>query len=135
MVLLWKMGRRRTFVESFIDSVRYLPFFILLFGGVSYHMCKALLFHAFSVKMTWSCTSKDVIYLSMWEIFKEFWDMFCLCSILVCLIVICYVFDIVTNIYSMIPLIIMVSLHVLMPFLLQNRMLYNPNRVHDFADL
>ena len=135
MILLWKMGRRRKLLHSLIDCVRYLPFFILFFGGISYHMFKALLYHYFSIKMTWSCTSKEGVSFTIRKIFKEFWDMFCFCTLLICLMVVCYTLDIVRNIYSMIPLIIMISLHTTMPFLLQNRMLHDVNRVHAFTDL
>ena len=34
--------------------------FVLFFGGLSFHMCKALLCHALSINMEWTTTAKEL---------------------------------------------------------------------------
>ena len=34
--------------------------FVLFFGGLSFHMCKALICHACSINMEWTTTAKEL---------------------------------------------------------------------------
>ncbi|UZJ55708.1 hypothetical protein CBS101457_005028 [Exobasidium rhododendri] len=48
------------FFPLLFEQCTYLPFMIVFFGGLSYHISSALLSHLFSFNMTWGSTLKDI---------------------------------------------------------------------------
>ncbi len=48
-----------TFFASLLDTVKWTPMFLLFFGGISFHLLKAILCHFFSIKMEWTTTAKE----------------------------------------------------------------------------
>ncbi|KAK6373448.1 hypothetical protein LTS17_008468 [Exophiala oligosperma] len=57
-MLRHRMGKT-TFFRSLWDTIKWTPMFLLFFGGVSFHLMKALLCHFFSIKMEWTTTAKE----------------------------------------------------------------------------
>lgn len=57
-MLRHRMGKR-TFFLSLWDTIRWTPMFLLFFGGISFHLMKAILCHFFSLNMEWTTTAKE----------------------------------------------------------------------------
>ena len=57
-MLRHRMGKR-TFFLSLWDTAKWTPMFLLFFGGVSFHLMKAILCHFLSIEMEWTTTAKE----------------------------------------------------------------------------
>lgn len=57
-MLRHRLGKA-TFFASLLDTAKWTPMFLLFFGGISFHLLKALLCHFFSIKMEWTTTAKE----------------------------------------------------------------------------
>ncbi|GME26716.1 glycosyltransferase family 2 protein [Neofusicoccum parvum] len=49
-----------TFFAALLETAKWTPMFLLFFGGISYHLAKAILCHFFSVRMEWTTTAKEL---------------------------------------------------------------------------
>jgi Glycosyl transferase family group 2 len=58
-MLRHRLGQK-TFFLSIIETIKWTPMFVLFFGGLSYHLSKALLCHFLSIKMEWTATAKEL---------------------------------------------------------------------------
>ena len=58
-MLRHRLGQK-TFFMSVIETVKWTPMFVLFFGGISYHLLKAILCHFFSIPMEWTTTAKEL---------------------------------------------------------------------------
>ncbi|KAF2815203.1 uncharacterized protein BDZ99DRAFT_485622 [Mytilinidion resinicola] len=62
--LAYAMLRHRlgqaTFFKSCLETAKWTPMFLLFFGGISYHLLKAIICHFFSIKMEWTTTAKEL---------------------------------------------------------------------------
>lgn len=62
--LAYAMLRHRlgqaTFFKSCWETIKWTPMFLLFFGGISFHLMKALACHFFSIKMEWTTTAKEL---------------------------------------------------------------------------
>ncbi|KAJ6542316.1 glycosyl transferase family group 2-domain-containing protein [Mycena vulgaris] len=81
-VLEYRLGHRN-FFTAVIENLRWLPFFSLFFGGLSIHLCTAILAHVFSYDMTWGSTAKEVKQSNFWIEVPRIWKNFRL-SFIVC---------------------------------------------------
>ena len=59
-MLRHRLGQGHTFFWSMYETAKWTPMFILFFGGISFHLCKALLCHFLSIKMEWTTTAKEL---------------------------------------------------------------------------
>jgi hypothetical protein len=54
--------------------------FLLFFGGLSFHLLKALFCHAFSINMEWTTTAKEIsaggFRVGLDRIVRDFWSMY-----------------------------------------------------------
>ncbi|KAH8594618.1 glycosyl transferase family group 2-domain-containing protein [Bisporella sp. PMI_857] len=50
----------KMFVHALVEAFTWVPFFIIFFAGISWHICYALLAHLFSLPIEWSFTAKEV---------------------------------------------------------------------------
>ncbi|KAK7885195.1 hypothetical protein LTR67_010686 [Exophiala xenobiotica] len=57
-MLRHRLGKA-TFFASLLDTAKWTPMFLLFFGGISFHLLKAILCHFFSIKMEWTTTAKE----------------------------------------------------------------------------
>ncbi|KIW12903.1 hypothetical protein PV08_08090 [Exophiala spinifera] len=57
-MLRHRLGKQ-TFFQSLFESIKWAPMFLLFFGGISFHLLKALLCHFFNIKMEWTTTAKE----------------------------------------------------------------------------
>ena len=57
-------------------TIKWMPLFMVFFGGVSIHLTKAILCHFLSIKMEWNSTAKELeatgFFIGMDKIFKDF---------------------------------------------------------------
>ncbi|KAJ5593912.1 uncharacterized protein N7459_000120 [Penicillium hispanicum] len=51
--------KEEAFWWALVNSVKWLPFFIIYFGGISLNCAKAILCHAFSINIEWASTAKE----------------------------------------------------------------------------
>ncbi|KAJ5131968.1 hypothetical protein N7448_006126 [Penicillium atrosanguineum] len=51
--------KEKVFYKALLQSVMWLPFLIIYFGGISLNCAKAILCHAFSINIEWSSTAKE----------------------------------------------------------------------------
>ncbi|KAH0543419.1 hypothetical protein FGG08_002277 [Glutinoglossum americanum] len=58
-MLRHRLGQE-TFFWSLVETVKWTPMFLLFFGGISYHLLKAILCHFFGINMEWTTTAKEL---------------------------------------------------------------------------
>ncbi|KAF2643362.1 hypothetical protein P280DRAFT_250925 [Massarina eburnea CBS 473.64] len=58
-MLRHRLGQK-TFFWSLMETVKWMPFFLLFFGGISFHLLKALICHFFSIRIEWTATAKEL---------------------------------------------------------------------------
>lgn len=58
-MLRHRLGQK-TFFLSLWETVKWTPMFLLFFGGISFHMFKAIACHALSINMEWTTTAKEL---------------------------------------------------------------------------
>jgi hypothetical protein len=52
--------KEETFWRALLDSIKWLPFLIIYFAGISLNCAKAILCHAFSINLEWASTAKEM---------------------------------------------------------------------------
>lgn len=59
------------------EHVFWIPYMLIFFGGLSYHVLTALLAHPVGIDMSWGATIKDLedsnLFIEVPIIFKRFW--------------------------------------------------------------
>jgi hypothetical protein len=58
-ILRHRLGQK-TFFWSLMETAKWAPMFLLFFGGISYHLLKAILCHFLGIKMEWTATAKEL---------------------------------------------------------------------------
>ena len=58
-MLRHRLGQK-TFILSVAEGIKWTPMFLLFFGGISYHLFKAIACHFFDIKMEWTATAKEL---------------------------------------------------------------------------
>ncbi|KAF9735188.1 hypothetical protein PMIN06_010798 [Paraphaeosphaeria minitans] len=58
-MLRHRLGQK-TFFWSLVETIKWMPFFLLFFGGISFHLLKAIFCHFFSVRIEWTATAKEL---------------------------------------------------------------------------
>ncbi len=68
--------------QAIFQSVKWMPFMVTFFSGLSLHVCTALLAHLTGYNMQWSATEKEARQSTIWAempaIFRRFWLTFLL---------------------------------------------------------
>jgi hypothetical protein len=68
--------KEKTFWMALLESIKWLPFLILFFGGISLHCARALLCHMFSINIEWQSTAKEMgptgFYIGLDKMYKSF---------------------------------------------------------------
>jgi len=127
-LLEYRLGQRKLF-SALVENLRWIPFFLFFFGGLSIHLSTALLAHLFSYNMTWGSTVKEVERSTFWievpRILKRFWLSFVICGLAGGMMVV-FTTDLVAwdwqipgwNWALNIPLSLVVGCHFLLPIVL-----------------
>ncbi|KAK7461714.1 hypothetical protein VKT23_008140 [Stygiomarasmius scandens] len=127
-LLEYRLGHRSV-MASAVENLRWVPFFLFFFGGLSIHLSTAILAHMFSYDMTWGSTGKEVEKSTFWievpRILKNFKLSFIICFALIAMVII-----FTTNAVPVdwqipgwqwalnIPLALVVGCHILFPIVL-----------------
>lgn len=115
--------------QNLLENLRNIPLLVIFLGGISVHVCQALLSHFFGVDMSWGATAKEVEAISFFEeiprVLKRFkgtflWCAFCT-AVMIYMAVGVHEFWRIRQLVAIWPLGTMVVSHVLLPVLL------NPN--------
>ncbi|KIP04001.1 hypothetical protein PHLGIDRAFT_94051 [Phlebiopsis gigantea 11061_1 CR5-6] len=91
-LLEYRLGQR-SLLDGLLENVKWIPFFVFFFGGLSIHLSQALLAHMFSYDIQWGATKKEVEQSNFWlegpKIVKRFWlallISFALCALMIIL--------------------------------------------------
>ncbi|CAO1622727.1 unnamed protein product [Sympodiomycopsis kandeliae] len=79
-------SRRYTFWTALKEHVIWLPFLVVFFSGLSYHVLTALLAHPFGYNMSWGSTNKDLedsnFFIEVPQIIKKYWKMLIFCIVI-----------------------------------------------------
>jgi hypothetical protein len=57
-IMRYRLGEA-SLLGAFFENMKWLPFFLIFFGGVSFHVLLALCAHMFSIDMNWGATAKE----------------------------------------------------------------------------
>ena len=57
-MLRHRLGKA-TFFDALKDGIKWTPMFLLFFGGISFHLLKAISCHFLSINMEWTTTAKE----------------------------------------------------------------------------
>ncbi|KAF7543007.1 hypothetical protein G7Z17_g11092 [Cylindrodendrum hubeiense] len=78
--------KEKSFWVTILETIKWLPFLILFFGGISINCAKALLCHAFSINIEWASTSKELgptgIYIGLNKMMHRFKYTFLICIVI-----------------------------------------------------
>ncbi|KAG7090061.1 hypothetical protein E1B28_011678 [Marasmius oreades] len=90
-LLEYRLGHRSVGGAAW-ENLRWLPFFVFFFGGLSIHLSTAILAHLFSYDMTWGSTGKEVEKSTFWievpRIIKNFKLPFVICFLVIFMMII-----------------------------------------------
>ncbi|PVF93653.1 hypothetical protein CPB86DRAFT_818657, partial [Serendipita vermifera] len=74
-LLEYRLGHRG-FFSMLWETIMWIPFFFIFFGGLSINLSKAMLAHMFSYDISWGATKKEVersnFFMEVPKIFKRF---------------------------------------------------------------
>ncbi|KAF4210723.1 hypothetical protein CNMCM5878_003883 [Aspergillus fumigatiaffinis] len=78
--------KEETFWRALLDAIKWLPFLIIYFRGISLNCAKAILCHAFSINLEWASTAKEMgptgFYIGMDKMARRFKWMWAICVVL-----------------------------------------------------
>jgi hypothetical protein len=66
----------KTFWRAYVEALKWMPFRMLFFGGISVNCPKALICHAFGINIEWASTAKDIgdtsFYVNLGKMIQTF---------------------------------------------------------------
>ncbi|KAH9893699.1 glycosyl transferase family group 2-domain-containing protein [Xylariomycetidae sp. FL2044] len=78
--------KEENFWRAILQAIKWLPFLVVFFGGISLNCAKALLCHAFGINIEWASTAKEMgptgFYIGIQQIVKQFKWTWCICLVL-----------------------------------------------------
>jgi hypothetical protein len=121
-MLRHRLGQK-TFFWSLVETIKWIPMFLLFFGGLSYHLSKAILCHFFSINMEWAATAKELevhgFRAGLDRIIRDFKWMYVIILILMAVMIYLGQFAPVgwriTDFAAIVPLANQVGFHALLP--------------------
>ncbi|KAF2148423.1 hypothetical protein K461DRAFT_247893 [Myriangium duriaei CBS 260.36] len=124
-MLRYRMGQK-SYIGALGDTIKWTPFFILFFGGLSYHICKALLCHFLSIQIEWTTTAKELektgFKIGLDKVVSDFWKMYCILIPLMVLMVYLGMYAPleykITDFTIIVPMANLLGCHALLPFVL-----------------
>lgn len=63
-------------LQAILQNFKWMPFFMIFFGGVSFHILMAILAHMFGVNMTWGATAKEKDNSNFFAEIPKIWKRF-----------------------------------------------------------
>lgn len=132
-ILRYRTGEK-SLLGSLVENFKWMPMMTVFFGGISFHISKALLAHLFYIDMQWGATSKEKedsnFFQEMPRIFKTFRYMYLIIVLLVvgmiCLATVAPPDWAITDFTPIVPLALNLTFHALVPFVLNpSLMIFN----------
>jgi hypothetical protein len=74
-VMRYRIGEA-SLLGAFFENLKWMPFFMIFFGGVSFHILLALLSHMFSINMSWGATAKEKDNSNFFAELPKIWKRF-----------------------------------------------------------
>ncbi|KAH7390820.1 glycosyl transferase family group 2-domain-containing protein, partial [Phaeosphaeria sp. MPI-PUGE-AT-0046c] len=74
-VLRYRTGEA-SFLGALFENIKWMPFFMIFFGGVSFHILLAICAHMFSINMTWGATAKEKTNSNFFAEMPKIWKRF-----------------------------------------------------------
>lgn len=119
-------GEDRSFLYELWNCFRWVPLLFIFLGGISMHVCQAILSHMFSIDMSWGATSKEAtdtsFFIEMPIIIRRFKFVFVFCFAMTALIICGFVaFPYlwrIDEVIAIFPLACIIFSHFLLPVLL-----------------
>lgn len=111
------------FFRGMWQTIKWMPFFMIFFGGISIHLSKAVLCHFFNIKMEWNSTAKELeesgFFIGMDRIAKDFKYMYLIVILLTAGMIYVGVYApeswLITNFTMILPVANQLACHVLLP--------------------
>jgi cellulose synthase/poly-beta-1,6-N-acetylglucosamine synthase-like glycosyltransferase len=121
-VLRYRTGEKG-FLASFWENIRWIPLFTIFLGGVSLHVCQAIVSHMLYIEMMWGSTSKEAedtnFFVEIPKILKNFKGTLTFCSLATAMMVVLArfvpVFWRIDTFVAIFPEAMVVTSHFLMP--------------------
>lgn len=130
-ILRYRLAERTMF-EAFVENCQWIPFFMVFFSGLSFHVSGALISHIIGYNMQWSATAKELensnFFQEMPKVLKGYKLMYIFFILLtVMLPVVAYVPPPewqINDISVILPVAIMCAGHLLLPLALNPFLMY-----------
>lgn len=124
-MLRHRLGQK-TFIVAVWEAIKWTPFFLCFFGGLSFHLLKALFCHAFSINMEWTTTAKELeasgFRIGLDRIVRDFKSMYAFILPIVAGMIYLAVAApfgwTITDFSAILPLANQIGCHALLPFVL-----------------
>lgn len=124
-ILRYRVGEK-SLLRSLFENFKWMPFFTIFFGGLSFHVLCAILSHMFGIDMNWGATSKEKddsnFFAEMPKIFSRFKWMYMVMVPLIAAMIYLACFAPrgweITGFTAIIPMATIVGGHCLFPFAL-----------------
>ncbi|KAK4193139.1 glucans biosynthesis glucosyltransferase H [Podospora australis] len=113
-------------IRSYVENLKWIPMFTIFLGGISLHMCQAILCHFFEIDMVWGATAKELEEVhfgsEIWRILRKFKWTFVYCfgctALMICGNTVFPDLWKINTFYSVYPLSATVVCHFCLPVLL-----------------
>jgi hypothetical protein len=120
-----RLGQKK-FFPSLWETMKWTPLFVLFFGGLSFHLSKAILCHFLCINMEWTSTAKELeatgFFIGMDKIAKDFKYMYVVVTALAGGIIYLAVYAprgyLITDFTVIVPLANQIGCHFLLPLAL-----------------
>jgi hypothetical protein len=74
-VMRYRIGEA-SLLGAFFENLKWMPFFMIFFGGVSFHILLAICSHMFSINMSWGATAKEKDNSNFFQELPKIWKRF-----------------------------------------------------------
>jgi hypothetical protein len=74
-VMRYRIGEA-SLLGAFGENLKWMPFFMIFFGGVSFHIALAICAHMFSINMSWGATAKEKDNSNFFAELPKIWKRF-----------------------------------------------------------
>jgi hypothetical protein len=124
-VIRYRLGEKHLLL-SLVENFKWMPMFSIFFGGLSFHIGRAILSHMFGIDMQWGATAKEKensnFFKEVPKVAKNFMWMYLIMALLIGAMIYLGCFAPrgyeIREIAAVVPMVVMVVSHTLLPFAL-----------------
>ncbi|RYN80176.1 hypothetical protein AA0117_g3140 [Alternaria alternata] len=74
-IMRYRIGEA-SLLGAFFENLKWMPFFMIFFGGISFHVLLAICSHMFSINMSWGATAKEKDNSNFFAELPKIWKRF-----------------------------------------------------------